>query len=160
MNTDKKSEAYLTFLLGDEKFAVHVNHVYEVVELGSYTKVPDAPAYMLGVFNLRGTILPLLDTRIKLGLPKTEKTNKTRILILNIRATDDTITSIGAIVDVAKEVVEIEDQAIQKPDDIEGFKSSSPITGIINDHGDITMIMDIHRVFSVNELGQVSESLN
>ncbi|MBL6449283.1 purine-binding chemotaxis protein CheW [Fulvivirga sp. 29W222] len=160
MNTDKKSEAYLTFLLGDEKFAVLVNYVHEVVELNNYTRVPDAPAYMLGIFNLRGTILPLLDTRIKLGLPQKEKTNKTRILILNVRDKEDATTSIGAIVDVAREVVEIEDENIQKPDDIEGFKSTTPVTGIVNDHGDITMIMDIHRVFSVDELSHMNKTIN
>lgn len=160
MNTDKKSEAYLTFLLGDEKFAVHVNYVHEVVELNNYTRVPDSPPYMLGIFNLRGTILPLLDTRIKLGLPQKEKTNKTRILILNVGNTEETTTSIGAIVDVAREVVEIEDENIQKPDDIEGFKSTTPVTGIVNDHGDITMIMDIHRIFSTYEMSQIGETIN
>ncbi|GAA0894678.1 chemotaxis protein CheW [Fulvivirga kasyanovii] len=158
MSTGKKSEAYLTFLLNDEKFAVHVNYVHEVVEFNKYTRVPDAPAYMLGIFNLRGTILPLLDTRIKLGLPQKEKTTKTRVIILNIYGEEDAITSIGAIVDVAREVVEIEDESVQKPDDIEGFKSSTPITGIVNDHGDITMIMDINRVFSFDELNQVGKA--
>ncbi|UII31838.1 chemotaxis protein CheW [Fulvivirga ulvae] len=158
MNTEKRFEAYLTFLLGDEKFAIHVNHVHEIVEFDSYTKVPDAPDYMLGIFNLRGTILPLLDTRVKLGLPKKETNHKTRVLILNIQESDDSSTSIGAVVDVARDVVEIQEQSIQKPDDIEGFKNSTPVSGIVNNNGDITIIMDIHRVFSINELNQISET--
>ena len=66
-----KSNAYLTFALGEEKFAIRVDHVQEVVEFGQVTKVPNAPNYMLGIINLRGRVLPLLDAKLKLGLSAT-----------------------------------------------------------------------------------------
>src|SRR6478609_7916405 len=106
--------SYLTFALGDEKFAIPVDHVQEVVEFGQVTKVPNAPVYMLGIINLRGRVLPLLDTKLKLGLTATVRTQKSRIMVLDIQTEDDKNLQIGAMVDVAREVVEINDNEIQE----------------------------------------------
>lgn len=159
MTNESISKSYLTFMLGDEKFAISVDSVQEVVELDHITKVPQTPDYMLGIINLRGKILPLLDTCLKLGLAPTERTKKNRILILDIHE-DNKAIQIGAIVDVAKEVVEINNQQIQRTQDIEQNKNSTPITGIVNNHGDITMIMDITRVFSIHDINRINEALN
>ena len=155
-----ESNAYLTFALGDEKFAIPVDHVQEVVEFSQVTKVPNAPLYMLGIINLRGRVLPLLDTKLKLGLSATERTQKSRIMVLDIQTEDDKSIQIGAMVDVAREVMEISDNEIQEAPEFENLKTTAPITGIVNNHGDITMIMDITRVFSVNEVLQLNTSLN
>src|ERR1044071_4094773 len=135
------ANAYLTFGLGQEKFAIPVDHVQEVVELGQVTKVPNSPHYMVGIINLRGRILPLLDTKLKLGLEATEKSKKCRIMVLEIPTGEDKSLHIGAMVDVAREVVEISARDIQNAPEVEDLKSSAPITGIVNNHGDITMIM-------------------
>lgn len=155
-----ESNAYLTFALGDEKFAIPVDHVQEVVEFSQVTKVPNAPSYMLGIINLRGRVLPLLDTKLKLGLAATERTQKSRIMVLDIQTEEDKSIQIGAMVDVAREVMEINDNEIQDAPEFEDLKTTAPITGIVNDHGDITMIMDITKVFSVNEVLQLNTTLN
>jgi purine-binding chemotaxis protein CheW len=154
------SNAYLTFALGEEKFAIPVDHVQEVVEFGQVTKVPNAPAYMLGIINLRGRVLPLLDTKLKLGLSATAITQKCRIMILDIQTAEDKNYQIGAMVDFAREVVEIGDAEIQEAPEFENLKTTAPITGIVNNHGDITMIMDITRVFSMNDLANLKITLN
>ncbi len=154
-----ESNAYLTFALGEEKFAISVEHVQEVVEFGQVTKVPNAPQYMLGIINLRGRVLPLLDTRMKLGLSATELTQKSRVMVLEILQEDKSV-AIGALVDIAKEVVELTSQDIQAAPEFENLKTSAPITGIVNDHGDITMIMDIARVFSTEDLNHLTLSNN
>lgn len=154
-----ESNAYLTFALGEEKFAISVDHVQEVVEFGQVTKVPNAPAHMLGIINLRGRVLPLLDTRAKLGLAPAVHTQKSRILVLDIQAEDDKNIQIGALVDVAREVIEIADNEIQEAPEVEDLKASAPITGIVNNHGDITMIMNIARVFSTNDLKEINTTL-
>ncbi|HEU5290606.1 MAG TPA: chemotaxis protein CheW [Cyclobacteriaceae bacterium] len=155
-----ESNAYLTFALGEEKFAIPVDHVQEVVEFSQVTKVPNAPLYMLGIINLRGRVLPLLDTKLKLGLSATERTQKSRIMVLDIQTEEDKSIQIGAMVDVAREVMEISESEIQDAPEFENLKTTAPITGIVNNHGDITMIMDITRVFSVNEVLQLNASLN
>ena len=154
------SNAYLTFALGHEKFAIKVEYVQEVVEFGQFTRVPNAPAYMLGIINLRGRVLPLLDTKLKLGLQATERTVKSRIMVLDIQTGDDKSLQIGAMVDIAREVVEISDGEIQEAPDFENLKTEAPITGIVNHQGDITMIMDIAKVFSVNDIVELNRSLN
>ena len=154
------SNAYLTFALGEEKFAIPVDHVQEVVEFGQVTKVPNAPIYMLGIINLRGRVLPLLDTKLKLGLTATTVTQKSRIMILDIQTGGDKNYQIGAMVDFAREVVEIDDKEIQDAPEFENLKTTAPITGLVNNHGDITMIMDIIKVFSISDLAELKTTLN
>lgn len=156
----KDLNSYLTFALDDERFAIPVDQVQEVVEFGHVTKVPNAPNYMLGIINLRGRVLPLLDTKLKLGLPQTAVSQKSRIMVLDLQLEDDKNLQIGAMVDLAREVIEISEDEIQDAPEFENLKTSAPITGIVNKQGDITMIMDITRVFSTNEITELNKSLN
>jgi purine-binding chemotaxis protein CheW len=137
------SNSYLTFLIGNDKFAVHVENVQEVVEVDQITKLPHAPVYMLGIINLRGKILPLIDTRQKLGLPPVEISNSNRILILDIKNAED-----------KKMLPQIQDPAhIQ-------YSNSASLAGIVNDQGDITMILDIAALFPVTEITSFDLSVN
>ncbi len=155
MNKDKITSPYLVFYLGEEKFAINVENVQEVVELEQVTKIPNVPPYMLGIINLRGRVVPLLDTRSKLGLTKTEITKKSRVLIIDLQSENDKIIEVGALVDVAKEVIEISDSEIQKAPEMESGKASQAITGIVNENGSIIMIIDIHQVFVLQEILQI-----
>ena len=159
-NQTTDSHAFLTFALGAEKFAISVDSVQEIVELEQVTKVPNAPDYMLGIINLRGKVLPLLDTRLKLGLPKAEITKRSRIMVIDLETSDDKNLQVGALVDVAKEVIELFPADIQNAPELENYKTDAPITGIVNNRGDITMIMDIVRIFSTAEIMQLNHSLN
>ncbi|HTF21838.1 MAG TPA: chemotaxis protein CheW [Chryseolinea sp.] len=154
------TNTYLTFALGNEKFAIAVDYVQEIVEFGHVTKVPNAPNYMLGIINLRGRILPLLDTKLKLGLPATVQSQKSRIMVLDLVLEDEKSLQIGAMVDHAREVIELHQNEIQDAPEFENLKSSAPITGIVNRQGDITMIMDIAKVFSAAEVTELNKSLN
>lgn len=148
--------AYLTFSLGDEKFAIPVENVQEIVEFGQVTKVPGAPPYMLGIINLRGRVLPLLDTKIKLGLPPSVTTKRSRIMVLDMISDEGKALNIGAIVDVAREVVEIFPNEIQPATEVTNLNASAPVTGIVNNGGDVTMIMDILKVFSLQDIETTS----
>jgi purine-binding chemotaxis protein CheW len=153
-NTDKGTHAYLTFALGAEKFAISVNAVQEIVELEQVTKVPNAPQYMLGIINLRGKVLPLL------GLSKTGVTKKSRILVIDLETSDEKNLQVGALVDIAREVIELSTSDIQNAPDLENNKTDTAITGILNNQGDITMIMDIRKIFSTAEIIQLNHSFN
>jgi purine-binding chemotaxis protein CheW len=156
MNININSDAYLTFALGKENFAIPVEHVQEIVELDQVTQVPNAPAYMLGIINLRGRILPLFDTKLKLGLPRTEITKRSRVMVLCIKTEDNKNLEVGALVDVAREVQEYSPSEIQPTPEVHE-SNSSLITGIINDHGHITMMVDIGKVFTTEELLQINK---
>src|SRR5258705_6520490 len=99
--------SFLSFRLGDELFAANVSKVLEILEIPKITKVPRSPAFMRGVVNLRGNVLPVIDTRIKFGLPTIDDTINSCILVLSIELEGKEIV-LGAIVDEVKEVTEIE----------------------------------------------------
>jgi purine-binding chemotaxis protein CheW len=146
------SQAYLTFLLNDERFAVHVTVIYEVLEFVHVTPVPNTPPFVLGVIDLRGKVLPLLDLRMKLELGTSRRTDKTRILILGIRESDDSIIQAGVVVDAACDVLMINDDQICPASDINYHSGTIPVTGIVNDQGIITMILDISGIHTKSDL--------
>lgn len=100
------SNSYLSFKLENETFAVTVERVHEILEIPTVTKVPKSPDFMTGVINLRGNVLPVIDTRIKFGLAKTDFTIDSCIIVLSIMMENEQIT-IGALVDSVQEVLEL-----------------------------------------------------
>jgi purine-binding chemotaxis protein CheW len=121
--------SYLSFKLGDEVFAANVSKVLNILEMTKITKVPKAPDYMKGVINLRGTVLPLVDTRIKFGLTATEFTANTCILVLDIQIGDESL-QVGGLVDAVQEVLEIEEYQILPAPNIGSKYHSEFISGM------------------------------
>ena len=150
--------SYLSFKLGDETFAANVSKVLNILEMTKITKVPKAPEYMKGVINLRGTVLPLIDTRIKFGLTATEFTANTCILVLDITIENDSL-HIGALVDGVSEVLEIEPQQIMPPPNSGSKFHSQFIMGMYKaSEEQFIMILDMDKVFSTDELLEVHET--
>jgi purine-binding chemotaxis protein CheW len=158
MNELSTLTSYLSFKLGDETFAANVSKVLNILEMTKITKVPKAPDYMKGVINLRGTVLPLVDTRIKFGLTPTEFTANTCILVLDIQIESDTL-QVGALVDAVQEVLEIEPHQILPPPNIGSKFHSQFIVGMYKaTEEQFIMILDMDKVFSTEELLEVHES--
>jgi purine-binding chemotaxis protein CheW len=151
VNGKNKSISYLSFTLGEEVFAAHVSKVQNILEMSKITKVPKAPAYMLGVINLRGAVLPLVDTRIKLGLPVTETTTKTCIIVCELTLGNEYVMT-GILVDSVQEVLEIEDEKILAPPNIGTTYRSEFIKGIFNVDETFIMLLDLERIFTGDEL--------
>jgi len=150
--------SYLSFKLGDEIFAANVSKVLNILELTKITKVPQAPVYMKGVINLRGTVLPLVDTRIKFGLTPTEFTANTCILVLDIQIDTDSL-QVGALVDAVQEVLEIEPEQILPPPNIGNKYHSEFISGMYKASDEqFIMVLDMDKVFSAEELITVQET--
>lgn len=150
--------SYLSFKLGDETFAANVSKVLNILEMTKITKVPKAPDYMKGVINLRGTVLPLVDTRIKFGLTATEFTANTCILVLDIQIGDESL-QVGGLVDAVQEVLEIEPHQILPAPNIGTKFHPDFIVGMYKANEEqFIMILDMDKVFSVDELVQVVES--
>ncbi|MBN2273381.1 MAG: chemotaxis protein CheW [Bacteroidales bacterium] len=159
-NTSESSKniihSYLTFKLGDEFFAVSVNNVLNILEMTKITKVPQAPAYMKGVINLRGSVLPLVDTRIKFGMTETEYTSNTCILVLEIPMEKDTV-KVGALVDSVQEVVELQEDTIQPPPSIGSRYKSSYIDGMAKVMDEFVMILNVASIFSGEDVINIQE---
>lgn len=146
---------YLTFRLGDESFAVNVMQVTELLEMLPITKVPKAPPAMKGVINLRGTVVPVVDTRIKFSLTEKAHDINTCIIVLNIESEEADTMIIGAIVDSVNEVIEVKDKDIKKLPSIGLKKHTQFITGVIQQEDEFVMVLDVVKVFSTEELIQL-----
>jgi purine-binding chemotaxis protein CheW len=150
-------QSYLTFKLGEEIFAAPVTQVSEILELSKITKVPRAPHYMRGVINLRGTVLPVIDARVKFGLDRTEDSIHTCIMVLNIAMENQNIT-LGALVDAVQEVLEIEPTRIQPAPSIGSKYKSEFIDGMVKLNDDFIMLLNLNMVFSSDEMFVLQET--
>lgn len=146
-----KINSYLSFKLGDEEFAAHVGKVLNILEMTKITEVPKAPEYMKGVINLRGTVLPVIDTRIKFGMTATVYTTNTCIIVLDIEMDGETI-QVGALVDAVQAVLEIDKNQIMPPPSIGSKYKSEFIEGVANVDEKFIMILNMDAVFSSDEL--------
>jgi purine-binding chemotaxis protein CheW len=147
---DKNLTSYLTFRLGDEIFAANVSKVIEILEIPKITKVPRSPDFMRGVVNLRGNVLSVIDSRIKFGLPATEDTVNTCIIVMNIHIDNQNIT-VGLIVDAVKEVIDIAMDSIQSVPEIGSKYNSDFIEGMVKSDDQFIMILNIGLLFSSQE---------
>jgi purine-binding chemotaxis protein CheW len=152
-----KTNQYLTFSLGSERYAVDVSQVREVLELNAITRVPKAPEYMRGVINLRGSVVPVVDLKIKFGLEKTEKTVDTCIIVTEVNI-DGEVVVLGALADSVQEVIELDDGSIEPPPKIGTRLNTEIIRGMGKHGGDFLIILDIDKIFSAEEISLVAET--
>lgn len=145
---------YLTFDLDDEVFALDVGKVREVLDYTTITKVPKTPTFMLGVINLRGSVVPVVDMRLKFGMPKMEKTVNTCIIITEVEVEGE-VTVLGALADSVKEVVDLEPDEIEPAPRIGTTVSTDFIKGMGKCDDEFIMILNIDKVFSSNELAEI-----
>ncbi len=145
---------YLTFQLGEEVFALDVSHVREILEFTTVTKVPKTPDYMRGVINLRGSVVPVLDMRLKFGLTEIEKTVNTCIIVVEVTCEGET-TVIGALVDSVQEVFELEHDQIEPAPKIGTQLKTGFVKGMGKKDDRFIILLDIDKVFSSEELAGV-----
>ena len=148
---------YLTFKLDDEVYALDINKVREVLDVTTITKVPRTPEFMRGVINLRGSVVPVVDLRLKFGMKKTEKTVNTCINIVEVTVDGDTII-LGALADSVQEVVELGSDSVEPAPKIGTRLRTEFIKGMARQNDRFIIILDIDKVFSLDELAMVQTS--
>lgn len=150
-DTEQLTDSYLSFRLGHESFAVKVSKVIEILEVPHITKVPKSPAFMRGVLNLRGTVLPVIDTRLKFNLKETEDTVNTCIIVFSINFGAE-VMMVGALVDAVQEVFEMDDDILMPPPSIGGKYKTEFIRGMAKKNDDFVMILEVDKIFSGDEI--------
>lgn len=149
--------SYLTFKLGDEFFAAHVGNVLNILEMVKITEVPKSPDYMKGVINLRGNVLPVVDTRVKFGMSPTKFTKHTCILVLSVEIEGESV-DVGGLVDSVQEVIEVENEQIQASPSIGSKYRSEFIKGMLKHDEQFIMLLDMNKVFSTDDVILLKES--
>lgn len=142
---------YLTFTLEEEVFALDIGKVREVLDFTQVTKVPRTPEFMRGVINLRGSVVPVVDMRLKFGMPLTEKTVNTCVIITEVGVDGEAVV-LGAMADSVQEVLDLEPGEIEPPPRIGTKLNTDFIRGMGKRDDRFIMILDIDRVFSAGEL--------
>jgi purine-binding chemotaxis protein CheW len=148
---------YMTFKLGDELFAINVAQVREVLEVTQITKVPTAPGYMRCVVNVRGQSVPVVDLRLRFGLPKGKETVHTRIIVMELELDGETAV-LGGMADSVHEVIELEPGNINPPPTIAMRWRSEFIQGMGKRDDDFIIILDFNAVFSSEDLALVDKA--
>ena len=159
MSTAKITETarYLTFRLGDELFAINVFKAREVLDLSHITRVPTAPGYLRGVVNVRGNAIPVVDLRAKFGLPQAADTLHTSIIVMELQVDGEPIV-VGGLADAVHEVLELEPHEINDPPTLGLRWRTDLILGMGRRDDRFTIILDIERVFSSDDLVALAES--
>lgn len=152
-----KTSQYLAFRLDEEIFAFDISKVREVLEYSTVTKVPQTPEMMRGVINLRGSVVPVIDMRIKFGMGETAKTVDTVVIIIEIDFDGETAL-IGALVDSVKEVISLDADHIEPPPRIGSRFNTELIKGMGKQDAQFIIILDIEKIFSSDELEAVQEA--
>jgi purine-binding chemotaxis protein CheW len=151
MTTNASIESCVSFKIGQEMFAVSVRYIHEILEVGKITAIPHAPVFMKGVMNLRGAVLPVVDSRIKFGLSATLVTEETSILVLDLTVGEKTL-QLGAMVDAVNEVFEVNTGDIIPLPSIGARYNSDFIRGTVKSGDDFILFLDVVKVFTTDEL--------
>ncbi|WP_313617400.1 chemotaxis protein CheW [Agrobacterium sp.] len=141
---------FVTFSLGDEVFAVPVEVVREILDHEDTFKIPHGPEYLLGLRDVRGQGVPIIDLRLRLGMTRTVKTPHTRILVLDIPFPSRTL-AVGLVADKVFEVTPFRRDQMETAPDIGVHWNSDYIAGVVRREGDFVVIIDLARLFSDEE---------
>lgn len=150
------SQQYVTFSLGEELFGVEVTKTREILSLTPVTKVPQTPDFLLGVINLRGQVVPVVDMRLKLGLPAGDDTEDTCIIVVEVDFDGEAII-VGALADAVREVLEIRKDQIEPPPKLGTRLRTEFIKGMGKIGEQFTILLNIDRVFNSDELELVQD---
>jgi len=137
------STQLVVFKLSNEEFAIEVASVEAIIKLQSITKIPHAPNFVVGVTNLRGNIVPVIDLKTRLCLSKTENGVDTRIVVALLQE-----QKVGMVVDSVSQVVEIDDNLVEPPPQMSTSIDSQYIRGIVKIEKSLVILLDLERVFA------------
>ena len=139
--TDDPILQWVTFRLADETYGINVMQVQEVLRYTDIAPVPGAPSYVLGIINLRGNVVTVIDTRQRFGLPSTEVTENTRIVIIEV---DGQV--VGILVDAVAEVVYLRQSEMETTPNVGNEESAKFIQGVCNKNGELLILVELDRM--------------
>ena len=154
--TDKGGK-YLTFRLGGEEYGLEILKVREIIGLMDITVVPRTPTYVRGVINLRGKIIPVLDLRVKFGMPSIETTEETCIIVVEVHK-DDEAVEMGILVDKVSEVLDIISEDIEDAPSFGGGFDADFIMGMAKAKDSVKILLNIDAVLRGEDIVQLTNA--
>ena len=155
IETGEKESQYLTFLLGGEMYAIGILNIKEIIEYGQVTEVPMMPAFIRGIINLRGRVVPVINLLARFGKPSSEVIKRTCIVIIEVGAEGER-QDIGMVVDSVSEVLDIPDSEIEPAPSFGAKIRSDFISGMGKVGGKFVVMLSVNKVLSVEEMSILS----
>ncbi|MCW8900199.1 MAG: chemotaxis protein CheW [Gammaproteobacteria bacterium] len=150
-NKDDSIIQWVTFHLENEKYGIKVMQVQEVLRMTEIAPVPGAPHYVLGIINLRGNVVTVIDTRRRFGLSDAESDDETRIVIIEA---DNNV--VGILVDSVAEVVDLKTSEIETAPNVGNDESSKYIQGVSSRNDELLILVDVNKLLSDEEWQEVA----
>ena len=148
VGTAARPGQFLTFALNEESYGLEILKVREIIGLMEITAVPEVPHYMKGVVNLRGKVIPVVDLRLKFGMPEADYDEETCIIVVNVNE-----TLVGIIVDTVSEVVNLDEAQIEETPEFGGGHGGEFILGMAKVEESVKILLDIDKVLDAGALG-------
>ena len=149
---------YLGFRLAKEEFAIDVTMLREIMGLQQVTVIPQTAAYVKGAMNLRGKVIPVIDLRLKFGLPESAPTNRTCVIVVHLENSGGKLV-VGAIVDGVTEVLALRPSDIENRSGITEEPGMFPITGIVKMKGKVRGVLNLNQALTPEELQALQAAL-
>lgn len=145
-------QRYLSFSLGHEEYAVPLLAVREVIALPDITPVPYTPPHFLGIMNLRGQVISIIDLRLKFNI-KVENTTETAVIICDVGT-----TSLGVVISSVNSVLALDPEEISAKPEIQSYKNTDYITGVTRRDKKLILLLDINKALSVEEHAAIKQA--
>jgi len=152
LEEDTQKDKYLIFRLGNEDYGIEVRYIIEIIGIQKITEVPDTPEFLMGVINLRGRIIPIIDVRTRFNLKFREYSERTCIVIVNFND-----TNIGLVVDGVSEVQTIPEANVELPPKTNKGSKSRFVQGMGKVGKQVKIILNLERFLNDDELEQIQE---
>lgn len=144
----------ISFTVGAEEYGLELLRVKEVIRMRQITWLPNAPACVKGIINLRGDVIPIVDLRERFGLQAQEQTAMTRVIVVEVEG-----RPVGIVVDSASQVVRIPADQFDPPPPVMGVRAQDFITAVGKTGDTLVIMIDVDRILSTQEMGQITGSL-
>jgi purine-binding chemotaxis protein CheW len=149
---------YLTFSLGDEHYGLDIVRVQEIVGLIPVTRVPRLPAFVAGVVNLRGRVIPVVDLRLAFGMSASERDERSCIVVVSVDRGEGLVATMGVLVDEVSDVAYVSADAIEATPEFGTEVDTSFIQGVGRLEERVVMLLDIDRVLTAGELDDIESA--
>lgn len=148
---------YLTFSLAEEEYGIGILKIKEIIGMMPITTVPRTPEFVKGVINLRGKVIPVMDLRLRFGMEEMDYTERTCIVVVEIKGTSGTVM-IGVVVDSVSEVLNIKGEDVEETPTFGTKMNTDYILGMAKMEGGVKILLDIDRVLSDDEIAALDEA--
>jgi len=151
---ENRAGKYLTFTMAEEDYGIGILKVKEIIGMQDITPVPQTPEFVKGVINLRGKVIPVVDLRLRFGIEATEYTERTCIIVVEIRSESGTV-QIGIVVDSVSEVMNIKEEEIEDTPTFGTRLDTDYILGMAKMEGGVKILLEIDRVLSGDDIAML-----